>query len=119
VFHYKANRRAATHLVTRLIEEGFEVAYAYEPSREAMPHTILNTLLFLDWDRCGFDYPNVIRDGRTGSPQATGGAVRRVLAQERQQGLRRLPALERRSSITPSPLAEEGWDGGEARSTPL
>jgi len=66
VFHYKANRRAATHLVTRLIEEGFEVAYAYEPSREAMPHTILNTLLFLDWDRCGFDYPNVIRDAALG-----------------------------------------------------
>ena len=59
VFRYKANRRAAKHLVTRLIEEGFEVAYAYEPRHEAMPHAILNTLLFLDWDRRGFDYPIV------------------------------------------------------------
>ena len=55
----QANRRAAKHLVTRLIEEGFEVAYAYEPRHEAMPHAILNTLLFLDWDRRGFDYPIV------------------------------------------------------------
>ena len=59
VFRYKANRRAAKHLVTRLIEEGFEVAYAYEPRHDAMPHAILNTLLFLDWDRRGFDYPIV------------------------------------------------------------
>ena len=59
VFRYQANRRAAKHLVTRLIEEGFEVAYAYEPRHEAMPHAILNTLLFLDWDRRGFDYPIV------------------------------------------------------------
>jgi len=59
VFRYQANRRAAKHLVTRLIEEGFEVAYAYEPRHEAMPHAILNTLLFLDWDRRGFAYPIV------------------------------------------------------------
>ena len=51
--------QAAKHLVKRLIEEGFEVAYAYEPRHEAMPHAILNTLLFLDWDRRGFDYPIV------------------------------------------------------------
>src|ERR671936_924329 len=31
VFRYKAHRRAAKHLVTRLIEAGFEVASAYEP----------------------------------------------------------------------------------------
>jgi hypothetical protein len=54
VFHYQANCRAAKHLVMRLIEAGFEVAYAYEPRHEAMPHAILNTLLFLDWDRHGF-----------------------------------------------------------------
>ena len=59
VFRYKANRRAAKHLVTRLIEAGFEVAYAYEPRHDAMPHAILNTLLFLDWDRRGCDYPIV------------------------------------------------------------
>ena len=59
MFHYQTNRRAAKHLVTRLIEAGFEVAYAYEPRHEAMPHAILNTLLFLDWDRRGFDYPIV------------------------------------------------------------
>lgn len=58
-FRYKANRGAAKHIVTRLIEEGFEVAYAYEPRYDAMPHAILNTILFLDWDWRGFDYPGV------------------------------------------------------------
>ena len=58
-FHYNADRRAAKHLVARLIEEGFEVAYAYEARHDGMPHAILNTLLFLDWDRRGFDYPIV------------------------------------------------------------
>jgi hypothetical protein len=48
VFRYQANRRVAKYLVTRLSEEGFEVAYAYEPRHEAMPPVILNTLLFLD-----------------------------------------------------------------------
>src|SRR4029453_1057075 len=57
VFLYKANPRAAKHLVPRLIEEGFEVAYGYDPRHEAMPHAILNTLLFLDWDRPGFASP--------------------------------------------------------------
>ena len=32
VFHYQANRRAAKHLVTRLIEAGFAGAYAYAPA---------------------------------------------------------------------------------------
>jgi hypothetical protein len=58
-FHYKANRRAAKEIAARLIQEGFEVAYAYQPRHDVMPHAILNTLLFLDWDRQGFDYPIV------------------------------------------------------------
>lgn len=56
VFRYQGNRRAAKHVATRLIEAGFEV-YAYAPRHETMPHAILNTLLLLDWDRRGFDYP--------------------------------------------------------------
>jgi hypothetical protein len=56
-FFYKGDRRAAKHLASRLIEAGFEVAYAYEARHAAMPHAILNTALFLDWDRRGFDYP--------------------------------------------------------------
>src|SRR5262249_13349537 len=37
VFRYQANRRAAKHLVTRLIEAGFKVAYAYQPPQAALP----------------------------------------------------------------------------------
>jgi hypothetical protein len=58
-FCYNADKKAAKRLVSRLIGDGFEVAYAYEPRHDAMPHAILNTLLFLDWDRRGFDYPVV------------------------------------------------------------
>ena len=58
-FRYRANRKAAKHLAAQLIGEGFEVAYAYQARHDAMPHAILNTLLFLDWDRRGFDYPIV------------------------------------------------------------
>jgi hypothetical protein len=62
--------------------------------------------------------PHAGRDGRTGRTEAAGGAVRRVLAHECQQGLRRLSALECRSSITPSPPAGEGGDGGERQERP-
>jgi hypothetical protein len=58
-FRYNANKRAAKELAGRLISEGFEVAYAYAPRHDEMPHAILNTLVFLDWDRNGFDYPIV------------------------------------------------------------
>jgi Catalytic LigB subunit of aromatic ring-opening dioxygenase len=58
-FRYKADKKAAKELAGRLIGEGFEVAYAYEPRHDEMPHAILNTLVFLDWDRNGFDYPIV------------------------------------------------------------
>ena len=51
-----ASRQASRHTAHR---GGLQVAYAYEPRHDAMPHAILNTLLFLDWDRRGFDYPIV------------------------------------------------------------
>jgi hypothetical protein len=45
--------------VTRaLLEGGFDVAYAYEGrAGQSFPHAFLNTLLFLDYDRQGFDVP--------------------------------------------------------------
>lgn len=58
-FRYKADKKAAKRIAAKLLGAGFEVAYAYEPRHDAMPHAILNTLLFLDWDRSGFDYPVV------------------------------------------------------------
>jgi len=57
VFHFKGHQAAGKYLATELIDNGFDVAYAYKPLRAAMPHAFLNTVLFLDWDRTGFDYP--------------------------------------------------------------
>lgn len=44
-------------LVTSLIRQGFDVSYAYEPLHDDAPHAFLNAILFLDYDRIGFDYP--------------------------------------------------------------
>jgi Catalytic LigB subunit of aromatic ring-opening dioxygenase len=56
-FHFAGSRSAGTYLATRLLEDGFDVAYAYKPHLAAMPHAFLNTVLYLDWDRQGFEYP--------------------------------------------------------------
>lgn len=48
----------ARALVASLIEDEFDVAYAYEPLHdEQLPHAFLNTILFLDHERKGFDWP--------------------------------------------------------------
>jgi Catalytic LigB subunit of aromatic ring-opening dioxygenase len=58
-FHFRGHRVAGKHLAGRLIEQGFDVAYAYRPRHDVLPHAFLNTVLFLDWDRRGFGYPIV------------------------------------------------------------
>jgi hypothetical protein len=48
----------ATSLVASLLDQDFDVAYAYKPlHHEGMPHAFMNTLLFLDYDRTGFTIP--------------------------------------------------------------
>ena len=43
-----------------LIDRGVDMAYAYQPLHEpGLGHAILNTILYLDYDRQGFDYPVV------------------------------------------------------------
>jgi Catalytic LigB subunit of aromatic ring-opening dioxygenase len=56
-FRFSGNQPAGKRLATDLIDHGFDVAYAYEPLRPGVPHAFLNTILFLDWDRRGFEYP--------------------------------------------------------------
>ena len=49
-------------LAKELIEEGFDMAYGYKPLHsgpEVLGHAFLNTWMFLDYDRKGFDYPLV------------------------------------------------------------
>ncbi|MEA2721992.1 MAG: hypothetical protein QOJ39_3856, partial [Candidatus Eremiobacteraeota bacterium] len=47
-------------LVSALIENDFDIAYAYRPlHHDALPHAFLNAVLYLDLDRTGFPYPVV------------------------------------------------------------
>ena len=60
IFHYPGHPQAARALVTGLIDQGIDMAYSYKPlHQEGLGHAILNTLLYLDYDRKGFDYPVV------------------------------------------------------------
>ena len=59
-FKYKGNKDAARTLVSGLIDRGVDMAYAYQPLHQpGLGHAVLNTLLYLDYDRKGFDYPVV------------------------------------------------------------
>ena len=59
-FKYRGHPEAARWLTTQLIEQGVDMAYAYKPLHyPGLPHSILNTLLFFDYDRKGFDIPVV------------------------------------------------------------
>jgi hypothetical protein len=50
----------ARWLATRLLEDEFDLAYAYQPLHHpSLPHAFLNTQLFLDYDRRGFRWPLV------------------------------------------------------------
>ena len=60
-FRYAGQRQAARSLTRGLLEQGIDMGYAYKPLHEkgGLGHAILNTLLYLDYDRQGFDYPVV------------------------------------------------------------
>jgi hypothetical protein len=58
-FHIKGHREAAKYLTTELIKQNFDMAYAYKPLHVPLGHAFTNSLLFLDWDRKGFDVPMV------------------------------------------------------------
>jgi len=55
----RGHRTAAKALAEALLTEGFDVAYAYRPLHHELGHAFLNTVLFLDYDRRGFDHPLV------------------------------------------------------------
>ena len=58
VFTSPGHHAAGRFLTSRLLEEGIDMAYAYRPLHEdGLGHAFANTLLFLDLDRTGFNYP--------------------------------------------------------------
>ncbi len=58
VFKFAGHQEAGRYLTRGLLDEGVDMAYAYRPlHEEGLGHAFSNTLLFLDNDREGFDYP--------------------------------------------------------------
>jgi len=58
VFRSPGHQEAGRYLVTGLINNGVDMAYAYKPlHEEGLGHAFANTLLYLDQDRSGFNYP--------------------------------------------------------------
>ena len=58
-FRVRGHRDAGKFLATGLIEAGIDVGYSYQPLHHKMGHAFLNTVLLLDDERRGFDYPIV------------------------------------------------------------
>jgi len=57
-FTHKGHPSGAKYLTRRLIQEGFDLPYAYQIRYPlGLAHSFINTLLFLDFDRQGFPYP--------------------------------------------------------------
>jgi hypothetical protein len=72
-YELPGHRAAAKMLATRLIEDGFDTAYAYKPLHHPLGHAFTNAIMYLDYHRKGFGYPIV--------PFAINCYGRRVLAQ--------------------------------------
>jgi hypothetical protein len=54
----RGHREAAGYLARQLILDGFDIAYAYKPHHHpTLAHAFMRTIMFLDYDQRGFDYP--------------------------------------------------------------
>jgi len=57
-FRIPGHRAAGKYLASGLLEQGIDMAYAYQPLHHpGLAHAFLNTIMFLDYDRVGFPYP--------------------------------------------------------------
>jgi len=105
VFDLPGQPQAAKLLATRLIETGFDTAYAYKPLHHPLGHAFTNAILYLDYDRRGFDYPLV--------PFAINCYGRKVLAQRGG-----LPVFDREVAESdydpPAPTPQRLFDLGAA-----
>jgi hypothetical protein len=72
-FRLPGNPAAAKSLASGLLEAGFDTAYAYRPLHHPLGHAFAYALLYLDYDRTGFNHAVV--------PFAVNCYGRRVLAQ--------------------------------------
>lgn len=53
------HRTAGKMLASRLLQAGFDTAYAYQPLHHALGHAFTNAIYYLDYARTGFPYPIV------------------------------------------------------------
>jgi len=58
-FTVKGHRQGGKYLASALLNEGFDIAYAYKPLHLGLGHAFTNSVLYLDWDRQGLSYPVV------------------------------------------------------------
>ena len=57
-FVVKVAPKIAKMLASGVLDEGFDIAYAYKPLHyPGLPHAFINAVLYLDYDRRGFPYP--------------------------------------------------------------
>lgn len=60
VFRFSGHREAGKYITRCALDAGIDMPYSYRPRESVgIGHAFANTLLFLDWDRRGFDYPVV------------------------------------------------------------
>lgn len=58
-FTIPGHRAGGKFLARQLLTDGFDVAYAYKPLHHELGHAFMNTVMYLDWDRKGWDHPLV------------------------------------------------------------
>jgi hypothetical protein len=57
-FVVKSAPKISRHLADGMLEENFDIAYAYKPLHfQGLPHAFINAVLYLDYDRKGFPHP--------------------------------------------------------------
>src|SRR5271165_5895804 len=90
------HRAAATLLATRLLEAGFDTAYAYKPLHHELGHAFTNAVFYLDYARRGFPYPIV--------PFAVNCYGRKVVSQRGG-----VPRFDRAAAVEVDPPAPAPW----------
>ena len=96
MFTYKGHRQAAKALTSGLIDEGFDLSYAYTSLHHPLGHAFMNTLLFLDYDRQGLPYPVI--------PFQVNCYGRRVIAQHGStRGIAAAPTEDQLDPPSPAP----------------
>ncbi len=104
-YHVEGHPTGAKYLTARLLEAGFDAAYAYRPLHHPLGHAFGNAILYLDYDRRGFPYPII--------PFAINCYGRRVVAQKGGLPVFENPPAESQLD-PPSPTPQRLFDLGAA-----